>query len=235
MFMSPTFKDKVANGTFDFSRAGVASSLVLPESIHKSISFDANVEGNKIVLSEGEAVYIMADEFGFKRGPQEEVEANIFFIDGGLVFELISGKIFLKGENGVIYSVDELGEVDYPSDHAMSIIKWVTHTDVFEHAVITQKFRYNTTPEQTATYVMNLVFNALFHHVNTTSGDIFKTQMVDVYEDLGLGVFQFINYNDQTLYSDDDHVDVSELEDVEDDEEEEDEFNMDKDEFAESF
>jgi hypothetical protein len=225
MLMSPKFKSVAAvNGVIEFNRAGIASKVVLPEEHIKRISYDVNVdaENNCVVFSGGDSVYIMTDRFAVLGGKDEEVDSNIFFIEGGIVIELLVGRIFLEGENGQVYSVNEVGDIGYPTPAAR--LNWIDVTDVYSNAVTVTKYKYSTTAEAAPKYVDNLSLNAQFHYVNTNSGYILKTKFSEFYGDLGLEKFQFINYAEAgTTEVDDGHVDIADLEDVED-EPEEDEF-----------
>jgi hypothetical protein len=222
MLMSPKFKSIAAvNGAVEFNRAGVASKVVLPEEHIKRISYDVNVdaENNCVVFSGGESVYIMTDRFAVLGGKDEEVDTNIFFVEGGIVIELLVGRIFLEGENGQVYSVNEVGDIGYPTPAAR--LNWVEAATIYSTAVTVTKYKYNTSDVLAPKYVDNLSYNAQFHYVNTNSGYIFKTKFAEYYGDLGLEKFQFINYAEAGATEiDDDHIDISDLEDREDDEEE---------------
>jgi hypothetical protein len=225
MLMSPYFKNvQAVAGAIEFNRAGFASKLVLPEALKQRISYDVSIdaENNRVVFSEGETVYIVADRFGFIGGKDNEVEANVFFIDNGIVLELISGRVLLQGENGEVYSVDELGDIGYPTPAAR--IHWSTAKDIFSSTKLVTMYQYNTSPEMAEKYTENFVYNMYFHYIHTgTNGYIFKTKVNEYFGDLGLDKIQFINYAEEGIPTDDDdgHVDVADLEDVEDEEEEE--------------
>jgi hypothetical protein len=241
MFMSSKFKAMVdGTGALELTRAGVVKQIILPLEHQKLISYDANVdENNNIVLTSGNSIYILADEFGFLGGTDEstQVDANIFFIDDGVVLELIEGKVLLKDENGLAYSIDETGDIDYPRSNAR--IHWATEKDIRGIVATVAKFKYTISPEETQKYIDNLVISMTLNYLNTSHGYMFHTQVVQYYEDLGLGIFQFINYSDRTYTASetDDHIDVADLEDIEEDEEEDEEdYKMDgEDDFEEKF
>jgi hypothetical protein len=228
MIMSTHFKNvQAVAGAIEFNRSGFATKLVLPEALQKRVCYDVSIdaENNRVVFSEGDTVYVIADRFGFLRGKEEEVEANIFFIDGGVVLELVTGKILLQGENGEIYSVNEVGDIDYPT--ASAKIHWATAKDIFNSNCLVTKYQYNTSDDMSKTYTNNFVYNMYFHYVNTgdKGGNIFKSKVNDYFGDLGLDKIQFLNYAEEGIPTDDDggHIDVADLEDI-DEEEEEDEF-----------
>lgn len=233
MLMSPTFKAMAnASGNFEITRAGIVNKVVLPEELKNRVSYDANVEGRNVVFSEGNSVYILTDEFGVALGVDEGFEANIFFVDGGMIFELISGKIILKGENGELYSVDEVGDIDYPRSNAR--IYFANYQKIYEKAATVMKYRYGITEKTAFDYVDNLVIYATFTLVPDRGEPVFSVKFVEQYEDLGLGIFQFVNYNNaEYIDNDDDHIDISELGDIEDEEVEE--YIMDDEEHENDF
>lgn len=214
-----------ANGTIEFVRAGIATSVVVPEDIKKRLTYEANVVDGKIVFGEGESIYIIADEVGFIGGKDTGVETNLFFIDGGMVFELISGKIAMRGENGEVYTVDEMGDIDYPRANAR--INWVTTKNVLDIAKIVIRNRYVTNEELTLAYANNLVMNVFLQFEKANEGYVFNTKFYAYYEDLGLGKFEFINFGETEYEADEDTDDIADLVDVEDEEDEEDdEYDM---------
>lgn len=234
MLMSSKFKSMInSTGALEIGRAGVAKKFIVPLAVQNNYTYDANVdENNNILVSEGNSIYILADEFGFLGGHDEstQVEANIFFVDEGIVFELVEGRLVLKGENGEAYTVDETGEIDYPRSNAP--IHWSSAKDIRGIVSTVAKYRYSTSHEVVQGYIDNLVLNMTLHYVNTAKGYMFKTQVIEYFEDLGLGIFPFIDYSSREFESDDDDdfVDVSDLEDIDDEEEEEEEYDMGEDE-----
>lgn len=222
MLMSPKFKTIAKqSGTLEFKRAGLVTSLVVPETIKDRMGFDANIEGNQIVFSEGDSIYILTDSFGLIHN-KDEVDANIFFVDGGVVIELIEGKILLKGANDEVYLVDETGEIDYPDGR--SKYKFVTSDELFEKACTVMKHRYSTSLEMTANYVENLVINVIMAFSSTGTDPVTTIRFATQYEDLGLGIFQFVNYGEASMFDTEvEGFDGEELVDVEDEEEEEEE------------
>jgi hypothetical protein len=220
MLMSPKFKAITKeNGTVELLRSGIATAVVIPEDLKKRISYEASVVDNKVVFNVGEGVYIIADEFGFIGGAETEVETNIFFIDGGIVFELLSGRMALKGDNDEIYIVDETGDIDYPNGHTR--INWKKSSDILGITTSVVKHRYSTSEELTQSYINNLVINVVFHNQSTAQGYVFNVKFKEYFEDLGLGAFQFINYGENIYVADEDTHDTSDLVDVDDDEEDE--------------
>lgn len=240
MLMSLKFKAiKPENGTVTIPRRGIASSVIIPEDLIQRIGYDANLDEEKsaVVFSEGDTVYILTDRFGVLGGKHEEVDTNIFFVEDGVLIELISGKIILEGENGELYYVDEVGDIDYPSGNAKMTFYDTNH--VLDIAKSLTKYKYGLPDSLVNDYVDNLLYNIQFHYVNTDTGYVANMRIVDYYGDLAMEKFIFTDYNESTEYDDedDDISDVGDLVPIDDDEDEEDEddYDMDKDEFSNVF
>ena len=241
MLMSAKFKSiQPENGFLTVSRMGVASSIMIPEHLLQRVGYDANVdaEKNAVVFSEGDTVFILTDKFGVIGGENEEVDTYIFFVDGGMVIQLNVGKIVLEDEDGQIYFVDEVGDIDYPAKNAK-----ITYYDTDHIRGIVSsmtKYRYSL-PEKSALvedYVNNLLYNIQFHYHNTNTGYVATMRVVDYYGDLAMDRFIFTDYGEVTEYEDDDEYDapdVGDLVPVDDDEPEEEEYDMDNDEYESVF
>lgn len=235
MFVSPKFKEiikSVESGqeVIELTRKGVANKVILPVSLVKSIGHDINVDptNNSVVISEGDSTYIIADEFGIVESKDEVTETTLFLIDGGVVIELISGKIALKGSNGDTFFVDEAGDIDYPD--SSDFINWMDEKNLHELALKIVKHRYGIPNESlTETYINNLAFGVSFHYYPTPTGHVQSTKFVEQYHDLGLDKFVFVNFNEEEYEADEDTEDVSDLVDVEDEEEDDFDYDMDGD------
>lgn len=234
MLMSPIFKSRAKEqGDLVVTRAGVVKNIILPEAMKQRITYDANVEGTNVVMSAGDSVYILADEFGILHN-SDYVDTNLLFVDGGVLIELIAGTIVLKGEDGTLFTIDELGEIDYPKHNRK--MHFVRYTDIYANALRLTKVTYGTPDDRTHKYVDNLVLNVSFIYESTVGEPVLTTRISGYYESLGLNAFQFINYNDVDMFNNtDDGFDPDEL-DEEEEEEQGFEMNMeDDDEFGNSF
>ena len=226
MLMSPYFEGKVVEGQdLVLQRQGVVSSVVVPSSVLGRMAFDVNIESDQksVVFCEGQSIHILADEFGIVGSKDNPTEANIFFVDGGMGIELVDGVIALKSPNGDVYLVDEQGDIDYPN--GLTRIHWVNTKSMRESLGLVVKARYGL-PDYNLTndYTMNLLFGVRLHYFRDVSGYLFNIKTLDMYEDLGDGLFSFINYNaPEFADNSDDFADIADLKPVVDEEEEEEE------------
>lgn len=234
MLMTQNFKSMVQQGgNLQLTRTGEAEALVIAQELLKRTTFDANIEGKNIVLTEGESTYILADKFGVATG-SDEAEVNLFFVDGGMVIELLDGEVVLLDGNGDPYLVDQDGEISYPS--AKSRVRMMDASEMREKAemIIGRRYTLQSKEDETA-YVNNLLLNMVINYsTSSTVEPCLSVRVTDVYEDLGLEQFVFVNYTDHKNFIDDkndkdDFVDSSDLgkdELFEEEEEEKDEFDM---------
>lgn len=225
MFMSSNFKGQ---STESFTRQGFANTVIIPADLKDTLFTDPNIEGDTIVFSKGSdanGLHILSDEIGFLRGPNEEVEINIFFVDGGMCFELIFGKVALRAQNGSVYVVDADGDVTYPTDHTIKSIHWADHNDLKLKAVYVIRSRYNSSTEEAEGYVDNFILNALAQHTASKDpgkgGNMFRVQYSKTY-DISSG--RSIVTDNTVSYDMDSDEDLDDLEDFfseadEDDEE----------------
>lgn len=236
MLMSKNFKDVVIKGQdIAITREGVAGQLIIPADLQQRMLYDANIVGSQIVFSEGDSMYILTDEFGFVNN-YEEVEANIFMVDGGVAIELIDGKLLLKGANGEHFIVDETGDIDYPN--ARSRTHMVTADAFRQNAIRVIQNRYGTPDAELAgTYVDNLMMNCTFSYATIVGEPVYSMRIVQQYEDLGIKKFEFFNFHEAAEYEteDEEEVDLNNLVDVDEEEEKEDDhdYKMDGEEVVE--
>lgn len=234
--MTANFKSMVQNGgDLTITRKGQANQLVIPQSLLQRSGFDANIEGNSIILSEGSSTYILADKIalGTTLG---EAEVNIFFVDNGMVIELVDGQIVLFDNQNEPFIVDQDAEIEYVK--AGTRLRVMDVNDLREKAEIIIKNRYGlNSPSEIAAYTDNLLINALLSYTSSGGEPCLSVRIPELYEDLGLEQFNFVNYKQHqefvTKKDKDDHIDVSDLDNddlFEDEEEDEDEFDMTHDE-----
>lgn len=213
MLMSSRIK-----GMLEFTRGGLAHTVVLPASLEKRMSYDMDIDNKSgvITFTEGETVYIIADEFGVK----EETKVNLFFVNGAVVMELTCGLIYLKGENGVIYTVNETEEINYVKDDPKVI--WVTAERLHDLAKIVTTNRYALPDEATIeAYVANLAYTVILENqVWKNMSDCFRARFVDYFLDLGLDRFIFVSYADESLTKADRELDDENYIDLTDEPEE---------------
>lgn len=182
-------------GKNEFIRKGVTGKVILPKEIEDRTTFDIEVdaENKSVNFVEGDSVYVIADEFGIA----DEADVTAFFIDGGVVMELVMGTLYLKGKNGVVYGVDEEGEIIYPDESIQ--INWVNVDTLKVHTSITTQTKYGTPDHRTEEYVNNLAFSILFRHIlRGEKGErcpLFSTKVMRYFTDLGLGIFNFTVYD----------------------------------------
>ena len=232
MLMTPNFKRMTENGgDLTISRKGLANQVVIPNNLLQRSGFDANIVDNSIVFSEGSSTYILADKIalGTTLG---EAEVNIFFVDNGMMLELVEGQIVLFDNNNDPFIVDQDAEIEYVK--VGTRIRVMDVADLREKAEMIIKNRYGlNNPSEISEYTDNLLINALLSYSSSGGEPCLSVRIPDLYEDLGLEQFNYVNYRDHqefvTKKDKDDHIDVSELDDedlFEDDEDEEDEFDM---------
>lgn len=232
MFMSPSFESlKPQDGKLIVPRNGIANKLEIPESVLGHSLFDANLDeaNDSIVLTGGQDVYILTDHVGLIGGDDEEVDANILFVEGGVLIQLITGRILLKGENGNIYSVDEYGDMEYPS--LSTKMYWYSSKDLWDIISRVTQYRYTAPDDQVADYVNNLFFNVQMHYVRVqgknTSGYVANIRVANYYEDIAMGRYVFVDYADVLKEEQEmeDHVDIADLDDIPLEGEEDEEFD----------
>lgn len=233
--MTQNFKAMVQNGgDLKLTRKGIAEAVVVPEQLLKNSGFDANIEGTQIVLSQGNSTYILADKIalGTTLG---EAEANIFFVEAGMVIELVDGQIILFDKDNEPFIVNQDAEIDYP--RTGNRIRVLTAEDLREKAEIIIKNRYGLThQEDVEEYTDNLLLNTVLSYASSSGEPCLTVRIPELYEDLGVEQFNFVNYKEHKAFleskknkDEDDHIDISQFDDedlFEDDEEEEDDFDM---------
>lgn len=214
------------------TRRGLASELTIPQEMIQRSGFDANIEGSTIILSEGSSTYILADKIalGTTLG---EAEVNVFFVDNGMVLELIDGKIVLFDNDNEPFIVDQDAEIEYIKTGTR--IRVMDVNDLREKAGIVIKNRYGLTSDSDIEgYTDNLLLNTLLSYVSSGGEPCLTVRIPEIYEDLGLDQFNFVNYKEHQEFvgkkDKDDHIDVSDLEKddlfEDDDDDADDEFDM---------
>lgn len=199
------FIAKELEGKTSFPRRGVCKELRVDSALHSRNTFDIQVhtDGGYAELAEGNDVSIIHKLFGFYEEVVFDViplgKCNGFQGEDYLLVQLRCGQVYLKGDNGVIYSVDADGDIEYPDSDLK--IHWMSSEDILEYLCINTKGRYNLPTNSLArTYLNNLAYTCTAMCVPTRkSGEtpmfVFKTG--DYFEDLGLGTFCFIAYTQE--------------------------------------
>lgn len=200
MFMTENFKSvKPEDGFYTYARAGVLSSVKVAREEIQQFEYDAGIdsENKAITLSAANtgagSVYLLADTFGCMGGNKNEVDCNLFFMDGGVMIELLSGVLFLKAKNGQVYSVNEKGVIDYPSHSVVSDLKWVRSSDLLSNAKVVVKAKYNLKLEEDISlYTWNFVINTQFE-VMLAENELstLRTRFSSFYSDISLGLVSF--------------------------------------------
>lgn len=232
MLVSPNFKSLLKeNGDLVLERQGELTKVVIPEDIKRMMKFEADIIDNQIVFKQGSSVHIVTDKFALATN-LEEVEANIFFINDGVILELLSGQLILFDENNEPFIVDQDGEIDTPRKRVRTRV--VTHSDLRSNAEMIIKHRYGLEKQSDIeAYVNNLLMTTVASYHANREDPCLTIRIDAMYEDLGNETFNFVNYKAHAEFinkkDDDGHVDISDLDSEEFDEEEEDEFKMDLD------
>lgn len=229
MLVSPNFKSSLKEaGDFVLKRKGELTDVVIPEAIKHLMKFEADIIDNQVLFKQGSSVYIVTNKFALATN-LEEVEANIFFINDGVVIELLSGQLILFDENNEPFVVDQDGDIEPPRKRVRTRV--VTHEDLRSNAEMIIKHRYGLTKQSDiAAYVNNLLMTTVVSYLVDRDNPCLSIRIDAMYEDLGNEKFNFVNYKAHSEFinkkDDDGHVDISDLDNEEFDEEEEDEFDM---------
>lgn len=230
MFLAGKFEN-IVSGDSDkviLKRSGVASEVIIPKELFNGNGYDASIEGNAVVFEEGESVYVLTDSYGVQKN--SSLEANIFLVEGGAIFEILGGEIVLQASNGAYFTVDAYGEIEYPDFggdlpefRGVEYLEEVLPFHIVNH--------YGADKEDALEYVHNLMFSIVFTAEGGTqkAGACYSHRVYSVYEDLGID-FEFKNFKDgsQDFMLEMD-TEEEETYEVPDDEEEEDEFGMNMD------
>lgn len=212
MFTSKKFK-----GVTNITRKGAVNKVVIPDGLLNSIGMDFEINGDTINFIDGNEVFVMTEKFGVS----EETSITLFLIDGGFIVNVIYGKIYLEDtDNGVVYSVDENGDVEYAKSN--QIIHWVSVKDFMGYAERMVKSYYNTPNyKKTVEYINNLGFGIDMRLLKGDGSPCFSMKFVTYYHDLGGDNFIFIKYDDEEKESQGvSFVDISECIPIDEDEDE---------------
>lgn len=230
MYVSGKFENIATEGSdIRIKRSGVASEVVIPKALFSGAGYDADLVGNTVVFNSGESVYVLTDRYGVQKN--SSLEANVFLVDGGAIFEILGGEIVLQAGNGAYYTVDEYGEVEYP-EFTRSMPEFRDTTYLEEVLPFYISNHYGVDKTDAMTYMQNLMFAMVFTVEGGTAlgGACYSHRVFSVYEDLGID-FDFKNYKDGSqdffIEMDEDEPDAVA---VEDEEEDEYEMNMDDEE-----
>lgn len=196
MLLSKNFAQVFKDQTKDIvvPRAGVANRFVVSASMRKRTTFEADIDEKDIILGQGESVQVLADKVGVILN-EAPLQVNVFFVERGMVLEILSGQLVLEHPNGGIYSVDEDAEIE--TNVRPATVKWFTVNDLFAHALITSASAYGLKDRKDAVpYVNNLLLlMTLSYSTAGTTSPVTAIRVLERYEDIGLGQFAFVNYN----------------------------------------
>lgn len=214
MFLTKNFENIFSRSVNDvvIKRNGVADSLVVPKQFKSHQFFDANIVGNHIELSPGQTLCILADEFGVVNNGSH-FEVDLVFIEGGVLVQLLDGKLAIKDREGVVYCVDSDGEISYPRSN--SKVVFTTANNLFGVSEMIVETRYGCVKSSASSYVNNLLFSVIFNANSNGFEPCMSARFVTQYEDIGLG-FPFLNFNeikDEIAYTSDDYDMDSESDD----------------------
>lgn len=222
MFMSHKFAQAFANhrGDLELSRSGVAKRVIIPEAFVEHITFDVNISGTDVVFSGGESLFILTDEFGVVNN-SDPIDADMFFVDGGILVELLEGKIVLKDEEGNPYCVDQDGEISYPRSNSRII--YSTAENLYGIAARIVGHRYGAPERMWNDYLNNLLLSTEFSCTSNGGEPCMNARFVTQFEDLGCGVFPFVDFYEQLEVDED--ADPDNFDNIDDDEDEDEDDN----------
>lgn len=194
MIMSPYFESKLLNSEdMVIPRKGVASSVIIPKNLFSSLLLEPSIQDHKIVFSEGDSLYVLTEEFGVVVNTPK-VECNLFFVEGGLFLELVSGQIILKDKDGVPYLLDEFGDIEYPRSNTN--IVYTTAANLRDKAALVIGHRYGIPKADEMSYVDNLFLSAEFYCTSDRAYPCLSVRFITQFEDLGCDSFVFVNFNE---------------------------------------
>lgn len=186
MFTTTLFRGKT-----NITRRGLLHTLSIPAHLASSLSLDMVIDDTTGVMSftEGPSVYGLVEYFGIK----EETFINMFFVDGGMFVELLCGQIYLTNGNGVVYSINEDGGVEYPTVEEQQSIYWVYRESAWHNIGSIVCRRYNiSTDIAVRLYLNNLAVSIIAENViKKTAAPCFRFKVESFFTDLGLGRFSF--------------------------------------------
>lgn len=192
MYISEKFKGKKSLG-----RAGVLTKVTLPSGLKVTDKVDFTLNKAKhsidfMVSDKDGSTYAICSEFGVSK----EVYISYFFIQGGVVLEVLSGSIYLRDKKGDVYSLSDKGLMSPVISKRQEDIEWVDYFDYLRHnAEIYIQHKYNLPETLISDYVNNLAFHVMLDkHSDTVKCD-FMSKIVDIFLDLGLDEFEF-KYHD---------------------------------------
>ncbi|MNV39822.1 hypothetical protein D3C71_1314130 [compost metagenome] len=242
MLMSNNFKkvEKSEDGNYYFTRKGASKNVRVPESLHNTYFHDINIdeETGDIYFAPGEDVYVLTDHFGVMCGKDTQITVEMFFVDGGVCLKIAAGRVYLRGDNGTIISLDPDGDLVYHSDISDGKIAWMTHENVYNNAryTVIARFGLGGKPQSLVdSYLDNLGMDGFFQYVNLghPAGCFLSMKFTNLFSDFGLGVFEFTEYKTYTsLEGEDDETSIGpdySLFSSDGDEEDDGEFEEDED------
>ena len=192
MFTSKKFK-----GMTEITRKGVLGKVNIPEELLSAVTLDFEIDSaNKCInFTRGEEIFVLTDKFGVA----EKSDYTLFLVDGGFIINIQYGKVYLQDEdNGMVYSVDDYGDVEYP--RADKKINWLTVKDFLSFAEGMVKYYYTLPDNKTLrNYINNLGFGITTEYMNATKAKgspCFRIRFKDYYTDLGNDEFVFVKYAD---------------------------------------
>lgn len=189
MFLSPKIEAQLENGG-TLTRQGVVKTVRVPENLKGEGFCEVSLDGDVLEFVEGDSIYILADKIGILHG-DEDTEANLVFFDGGVLMELVYGQVAVEGTNIPSYVVNQDGEIVHPDESVK--IQWISSAELYDLACLTTGHKFCVTKETEKLYVDNFIVNTFFQY----SGGVFKRHFAEYFDDLALGVVEFINYKEE--------------------------------------
>lgn len=199
MFLGGTFTKLLGSDeNIIIDRKGLANRVVVPSYLIGRNS-DIDVKESDLVVGEGNTVYIATDEFGVIDNG-EWVEINLLFIEGGMLFELFSGEVMLRGKDGNFFVVNASGFVKQVDKDLLGVTNWVKTSEMFDTSMSMVKSKFgllnNTLAEKyTNNLVINIHLNFDVNHANDKGivGPLMTMRFVDYYTDISRGYISVVS------------------------------------------
>jgi len=182
MFISSEFK-----GLRELTKRGITKKISVQVKEGGLADLVVDAKRREIKLVEGNDVYILTGVFGVK----EESKINLFFVDRGVCIHLLCGKIYMRGDNGIVYAIDELGDISYPSAKDIGKVRWVDEVEARQFVSIKTKNVYRLSDADIVDYINNLAYEVVVKNTVRPNEYIpcFSFRTVEIYKD-----FWFENY-----------------------------------------
>ena len=173
--------------TQKLKRDGKLVSLTLPKGAKVlENTYKLNIKPKSLEFVKGNNAYIISDEIGISEG----VTFSFFFMSDCLCACVTEGLLYVKDENGNIFSINHKNKI-VKSDNKIDKIIWKSVKDMRDYVFYITQGKYNLiSPTETQMYEDNLLYTAKADYV-PAQGNLFTIKFVEVSEALG-GSFKFI-------------------------------------------